>query len=468
VSKPSEETPVEDELQTPPEAAEQADAEPAAAEQSEDEQSEDGQSEDGQSEDEPAEVVAATDAGEEPVAVAEDADEDADDEDDEDDEGDDDEDAADGVRSGWRPLGARPGGAAAGQDDATDRPALLRRVGGLALVALVVPALVMLLFAWPAGRLQPHGVQLVVTGAGDQNTAFAQGLQNKVGGSLKVTTVKDAAAATSAVRDRKAAAAVVLEKDSLHLIVSTAAQPTVALDVYQLMQALQQQSQIGLTVDDVVPASQKDGRQYVLAAGLLALLASSVAVGGLIWRVSRSAAERTIALLAGALVSGIASAVVLHQALGALTGSLPAEAGVLALVALAVSSATVACGALAEGAGIGVAALVLVAAAYPLSGVSTPREVLPSVWGTLGGLLPPGAGVDAVRSVSFFGGSGSLPAFGVLAAWSVVGLLVIGARDVLARRAAGPRPSAPARGGAAAAAAAKPVHPARGRVSSTR
>jgi hypothetical protein len=62
----------------------------------------------------------------------------------------------------------------------------------------------------------------------------------------------------------------------------------------------------------------------------------------------------------------------------------------------------------------------------PLSGLTSAPEMLPSGWGALGQLLPPGAAGTALRSVAFFDGAGAGRPLLVLSCWFVGGLLLCG------------------------------------------
>jgi hypothetical protein len=63
----------------------------------------------------------------------------------------------------------------------------------------------------------------------------------------------------------------------------------------------------------------------------------------------------------------------------------------------------------------------------PLSGITSAPELLPKPWGTLGQLLPPGAGGSLLRSTAFFGGWGSGAHLAVLIAWILFGCAALAA-----------------------------------------
>src|SRR5690606_32459173 len=86
--------------------------------------------------------------------------------------------------------------------------------------------------------------------------------------------------------------------------------------------------------------------------------------------------------------------------------------------------------------GTALGVLVTVVLGNPLSGVSAAPELLPRWAGATGQLLPPGAGATLVRNVAFFDGAAVAAPLLVLAAWTVVGLLLIGLGARLKRPAA--------------------------------
>lgn len=86
----------------------------------------------------------------------------------------------------------------------------------------------------------------------------------------------------------------------------------------------------------------------------------------------------------------------------------------------------------------------------PLSGTSTAPEMLPGWSGTLGQLLPPGAGGQLLRSTAFFDGHGATYPVIVLVTWLALGVVLCLVGGQRARRAttvaAGPlrMPASPA------------------------
>jgi len=110
--------------------------------------------------------------------------------------------------------------------------------------------------------------------------------------------------------------------------------------------------------------------------------------------------------------------------MGILTGPYLATAGVIGLVALAISAGVAGLGAALGRPGIAVGVLAVFLVGNPISGIASAPELLPQPWGTIGQFLPPGAGGTLLRSVAFFDGAGATRSLWVLAAWAVGGLLL--------------------------------------------
>jgi hypothetical protein len=78
----------------------------------------------------------------------------------------------------------------------------------------------------------------------------------------------------------------------------------------------------------------------------------------------------------------------------------------------------------------------------PLSGLTSAPEFLPSGWGALGQLLPPGAAATVLRSDAYFEGVGANRAILVLSCWVAFGLLLVAVAALRRRRTPAVAPSA--------------------------
>ena len=127
------------------------------------------------------------------------------------------------------------------------------------------------------------------------------------------------------------------------------------------------------------------------------------------------------------------------------SGHVVALCAIAALTIFASGAATAGIQAAAGPAGTGLVILVFVILGNAASGGPFARPLLPGLWRTIGGVLPPGGSVDLTRSALFFGGARIAGPILVLVGWALLGTLLalaLGGRimdpvDVEARAAAG-------------------------------
>ena len=317
------------------------------------------------------------------------------------------------------PSGARPLGSFA-------------RAGAIAVLVVIVQAVLVLLFAWPAIKTAPRDLPVIVAAPPPAAAALTERLQGARPGALEITTVADDAAADAGLRERRAYAAFVVGPEGLSLHIASAASPVVAQLLTQQAQALGATTGRPVPIVDVVATDADDPRGAGFAAGFLPLVLTSLAAGVLLAVAVRSRRARLAGLGLFAVLAGLAGAAVLQYWLGALPGSYLANAAVIGLLALAVSAAVAGLAALLGAAGIGLAVLLVFVLGNPLSAVASAPELLPKPWGQLGQLLPPGAGGTLLRSTAYFDGAGGTAAVWTLSVWAVVGLVLVlvGGRQV--------------------------------------
>jgi hypothetical protein len=87
-------------------------------------------------------------------------------------------------------------------------------------------------------------------------------------------------------------------------------------------------------------------------------------------------------------------------------------------------AATAGIQALAGPAGTGLVILVFVILGNSASGGPFARPLLPGLWSTIGGVLPPGASVDLARSALFFDGARIAGPVLVLVIWAALGTVL--------------------------------------------
>lgn len=301
-----------------------------------------------------------------------------------------------------------------------------RQLPLVAVVTLLTALLTVLLiaFAWPAARSEPHDLPLVVAGPEQAVAQVKGGLEQAMPGGFEVTAVPDRAAAVQAIEDRDAYGAIVLDQQQPEMLIASAGSPAVAQVLTQMSTRLSPENPPKVT--DVVPLPAEDPRGAGLAAGALPLVLGGIAAAGVLIQLVRSGVKRMVGALTFAVTGGLALTAILQYWLGSLEGSYWANSGVIAAGIAAVSLTLLGLEWLLGTAGLGLGAAVMMLLGNPLSGLTSAPEMLPGGWGALGQLLPPGAAGTALRSVSFFDGAGAGQAFVVLSCWFVAGLLLCG------------------------------------------
>ncbi|WP_202862962.1 ABC transporter permease [Ornithinimicrobium murale] len=300
------------------------------------------------------------------------------------------------------------------------------RIAALALGVVSLLFVIATAFAWPATNAGPRDVPVAVVAPPAVTEQIGAALAEGAGeGAFDLRPVADRAAAEQAIAGREVYGALVLGPGGGEMLTASAASPAVAQVLGQLAANVPPQVGGPLAVTDTVPLPEDDPRGAGLAsavlplviAGILSGAASGLAVSG------RGRQLSALALLSGA--AGLVLGAVSQLWLGGLAGSYWANSGVLALGVAAVGALALGLVRLIGYAGVGVTAVLMVLLGSTLSGVQSAPEMLPSGWGTLGQLLPPGATGTALRSVAWFDGAGSGPALLVLGSWVVLGLLLL-------------------------------------------
>ena len=111
----------------------------------------------------------------------------------------------------------------------------------------------------------------------------------------------------------------------------------------------------------------------------------------------------------------------LRACFGVFSGHVVAMCAIGALTIFASGAATAGIQAAAGPAGTGLVILVFVILGNSASGGPFARPLLPGLWRTIGGVLPPGAGVDLARSALFFDGARIAGPILVLVGWAALG-----------------------------------------------
>src|SRR3954451_24847343 len=135
----------------------------------------------------------------------------------------------------------------------------------------------------------------------------------------------------------------------------------------------------------------------------------------------RRGAARIGALAGFGIVAGVLSVLLLRASFDVFAGHVVAMCAIAALTIFASGAATAGVQAAAGPAGTGFVILVFVILGNAASGGPFARPLLPGLWRTIGGVLPPGASDDLARSALFFVGARRVGSILVVAGWPALG-----------------------------------------------
>ncbi|MFD4857390.1 ABC transporter permease [Streptomyces atratus] len=317
-----------------------------------------------------------------------------------------------------------------------------RRMVAVILLIPMVVILALWAFAWPAARIAPHDLPVGVAGSAPAADRLQQRFEQREG-AFEVHRYASAADARRAIEDRSVYGAVVATPQGPQLLTASAASPVVAQLLHEAVTA-QAPEGAQVQVEDVVAAPAGDPRGSALGASFLPLAIAGVLSGSAVTMLRLRGGRAALALIGVATLVGIGAAALTDNWLGVITGNWWAEAGTLGLTVLAIGGTVAGLAALIGPPGVGLGALLMVLLGNPFSGVTSAPELLPRPIGTIGQLMPPGAGGSLLRSVAFFDGSDAGSALLTLTLWAALGLtaVLIGGRR-RAQHPAAPAPGTP-------------------------
>jgi hypothetical protein len=307
-----------------------------------------------------------------------------------------------------------------------------------AVAIVLLPALVLMLaFAFSyVGAFHdptPHHVPVAVVGP----PAVAAQLDRLPGGPLDARQASSRSDALSQIDDREVYGA--YDASANRLFVASAANRATAIALERTFNRIAApQHRPAVRVTDVKPLPPKDPNGtaafYAVIAWVFGGYIGATLIGliGMSRSRSRKRAAARIGALAGlGIVGGILSVVMLRASFDVFTGHVAALCAIAALTIFASAAATAGIQAAAGSAGTGLVILVFVILGNAASGGPFARPLLPGLWRTIGGVLPPGASVDLARSALFFDGARIAGPILVLVGWAVLGtamLIALGGR----------------------------------------
>ena len=301
-----------------------------------------------------------------------------------------------------------------------------------AVALVLLPALVLMLaFAFSyVGAFHdptPHGVPIAVVGP----PMVAAQLNRLPNDPLDARQSSSLGGALSQIDDRKVYGAYDATTNRLYVASAANRATAIALErVFSAISAAQQRPAPRVT--DVKPLPPKDPNGTAIFYGVIAWVFGGyfgATLVGLIGsprsRTHKRGAARAGALAAFGVVAGILSVLMLRVCFDIFNGHVVALAAIAALTIFASAVATAGIQAAAGPGGTAIVILLFVILGNAASGGPFARPLLPGLWRTIGGVLPPGAGVDLGRAAMFFDGARIAGPILVLAAWATIGVALL-------------------------------------------
>ena len=301
-----------------------------------------------------------------------------------------------------------------------------------AVAVVLLPALVLMLaFAFSyVGAFHeptPHNVPLAVVGP----ASVATQLDQLPGDPLDTRMATSRSDALSQIEDREVYGA--YDAATNRLFVASAANRATAIALEQTFDRVAAaQGRPAARVTDVKPLPPKDPNGtaafYAVIAWVFGGYIGATLIGLIGTPRSRSharAAARIGALAGFGVVAGILSVILLRACFGVFAGHVAALCAIAALTIFASGAATAGIQAAAGPAGTGLVILLFVILGNPASGGPFARPLLPGLWRTIGGVLPPGASMDLARSSLFFDGARIAGPILVLVGWTALGTALV-------------------------------------------
>jgi hypothetical protein len=272
----------------------------------------------------------------------------------------------------------------------------------------------------------PHEIAIAVT-----NPQAVQQLNALPGKPLHASVAADRAAVVQKIDNQDVYGGLVPGPKSDELLVASAGGVGVSGALADIFHQLSARTGRPLRVVDVKPLPAGDPRGlsgFYLVVGWTVggyLVASALSISTGARPVNRRrAVVRLVSLAVYAVVSGIAGAAITYGIAKGTPHHFWELAGTGALLVFGVGAVTMALQIVSGIIGIAIAVLLFVVLGNPSSGGAYPAPVLPPFWAAIGRWLPPGAGVEAFRSIGYFGSAKVGFSLAVLAGYAVLGTAV--------------------------------------------
>jgi hypothetical protein len=291
------------------------------------------------------------------------------------------------------------------------------RIARMVVIAVLLQAMFVFFFVFPGHDPKPNGVPVGVVGAPPAAQAFAGRLDG-----FDVTRYASEAGARQAIEDRDIYGAFVLgPRGPERLLTAPAASFTVATALQEIGRAAGVRR-----VQAVVPLDPDDARGTTLNLLVLPIVVTSILAGLVASQLvpDLRLPLRMVVLLGAGVAAGVVDMLIVNAGIGALPGSLVAEALLVALAFMGLALVTAGFIRLVGPLGTFAGFALFLMIGNPAAGLATAPELLPSPWKEVGPVLPPGAVGSALRNVAYFDGVKLLGPLVVLAVWVAVGVVL--------------------------------------------
>jgi hypothetical protein len=269
---------------------------------------------------------------------------------------------------------------------------------------------------------EPHKLPIGVVGSSAMVEGVTTELEGRDPGGFEIKAYASAAAARTAIRDRRIYGAFEPGPPPTLLVASAASAVAEEILIETFRPPVVGRGET-LTVDDVVPLPSSDDTGATAFSAVLSLTIAAILGSSIIFITAgkRRLAVRLGAVLALGIGAGLMGAIATNVLVGAFPGRFAAVWLVATMFVLAIAFPVAAFQTLIglPGTGLGLVAFVVVGT--PSSGGATAPELLPGFWRAVSQLLPPGAGTTAMRDLVYFHGHGALRALLVLALYAILG-----------------------------------------------
>ena len=179
---------------------------------------------------------------------------------------------------------------------------------------------------------------------------------------------------------------------------------------------------VTVTVTDIAPLAGGDSTGTGLALAALPLIMGGISGAVILSTVITGLRRQLYSALIYSVMGGLVVTGILQGWFDVMQGSYWMNALIIGLEVAALSSTVIGAKNAFGNVGMAVVSVTMLLVGNPLSGATVPAYFLPSPWGAVGRLLPPGAALDLLRNVSYFPQAPSMTSWLVLLAWLALGI----------------------------------------------